>query len=56
VAHPLLAECVQGLFPPQLVHATISLGPLASRFFSFFGGKEGGRERKVLIRTGRERI
>lgn len=36
VAHPLFAECVQGLSPPQLVHATISLGPLASFFFSFY--------------------
>lgn len=35
VAHPLLAVCVQGLpSPAQLVQATISLGPLASRRFS----------------------
>lgn len=35
VAHPLFAECVHGLVPPpQLVQATISLGPAASRFFS----------------------
>ena len=36
VAHPLfVAECVQGLpSPTQLVQATISLGPLASRRLS----------------------
>lgn len=36
VAHPLFAEWAQGLVPPQLVHATISLGPLCSRFFSVY--------------------
>lgn len=49
VAHPLLAECVQGLFPPQLVQATISLGPLASRFFSFLKLGRSGREREIEI-------
>lgn len=35
VAHPLFAECVHGADPPpQLVHATISFGPPASRFLS----------------------
>lgn len=34
VAHPLLAECVQG-FGPQVVHATISFATVAeSRFLS----------------------
>lgn len=35
VAHPLFAEWVHGVDPPpQFVHATISFGPPASRFFS----------------------
>lgn len=32
VAHPLLAEWVQGLVPPHVVQATISFGPAPSRF------------------------
>lgn len=38
VAQPLFAECVHGVDPPpQFVHATISFGPPASRFFSPYG-------------------
>lgn len=48
VAHPLFAECVQGLVPPQLVHATISLGPLASRFFSVYDGVKEANDRERL--------
>lgn len=50
VAHPLLAECVHGLLPPQLVQATISLGPVpaASLFFSAYKGGEGWRKKRVI--------
>jgi hypothetical protein len=46
VAHPFVddAVCVQGLeFPSQLVHATISFGPLCSRRLSPF------EERKEFV-------
>jgi hypothetical protein len=49
VAHPLLAECVQGLVPPQLVQATISLGTAASRFFSVCSIGEEERDKFSLI-------